>query len=362
MADQKVVAPEGAQNTEVNVRDTLQPWETSLRGPEGVSLESALFGGWESAEDNPETDGVLEAEAESEEDEETVDEALEVEEEADESEDSEDEPEADGESDEGEEQEDSDTEALYKVVLPGGEEAEVTLEELTKGYSRQADYTRKTQETAAIRKEAVEKRDQYLHGLKELEAVVAAVRPEEPDWQKLRAENPAEYAALREDFKQYEDRLAAVRRRVTEIEQEQQAEANKALEQYAQAEYERLLQVYPEWKDPSVRENARKELWEFAQEAYGLSPEELSQVVDHRLIRVLRDAHKGRSVEAKVKELPRKPVAGAKKVLKPGATNGRKGENKTSKTAKQRQAAATRWRQTGRAQDALSFFETFVDD
>lgn len=43
------------------------------------------------------------------------------------------------------------SESHYKVKI-GGKEQEVTLEELTKGYMRQADYTRKTQELAERRK------------------------------------------------------------------------------------------------------------------------------------------------------------------------------------------------------------------
>ena len=51
---------------------------------------------------------------------------------------------------------------LFEVTLPGGEKAEVTLDELSKGYSRQSDYTRKTEELAAQRRQLAEEREQAL--------------------------------------------------------------------------------------------------------------------------------------------------------------------------------------------------------
>lgn len=40
----------------------------------------------------------------------------------------------------------------YTITLPGGEEVEVTLDEMRRGYLRQSDYTRKTQEVAEARR------------------------------------------------------------------------------------------------------------------------------------------------------------------------------------------------------------------
>ena len=45
---------------------------------------------------------------------------------------------------------------LYKVVVDG-QEQEVTLDELTKGYSRQSDYTRKTEKLSQDRKSVEQK-------------------------------------------------------------------------------------------------------------------------------------------------------------------------------------------------------------
>jgi len=76
-----------------------------------------------------------------------VDEAQEeTEDEAEEEEDSEESPE------EEESEDESETETVYTVRVDG-KDVEVTEDELLKGYSRQADYTKKTQELAEYRKE-----------------------------------------------------------------------------------------------------------------------------------------------------------------------------------------------------------------
>lgn len=61
--------------------------------------------------------------------------------------------EPDDESGEGDEEDGGDDEGELYTVKVDGEEQQVTLDELRSGYSRQADYTRKTQELASRRRE-----------------------------------------------------------------------------------------------------------------------------------------------------------------------------------------------------------------
>ena len=49
---------------------------------------------------------------------------------------------------------------LYKLTI-NGQETEVTLDELKKGYSRQSDYTRKTEKLSQDRKSVEEKNSEY---------------------------------------------------------------------------------------------------------------------------------------------------------------------------------------------------------
>ena len=59
--------------------------------------------------------------------------------------------EGDEDEDAEEPQEDTEDEASFEVTLPGGQKVTVPLSELVAGYSRQQDYTRKTQALAAER-------------------------------------------------------------------------------------------------------------------------------------------------------------------------------------------------------------------
>ena len=76
-------------------------------------------------------------------------------------EETEEEEEADEAEEESEEtDEEAEEELLYAVKVDGGEQ-EVTLDELMKGYSRQSDYTKKTQELAEGRKAIGQLYSQY---------------------------------------------------------------------------------------------------------------------------------------------------------------------------------------------------------
>ena len=78
------------------------------------------------------------------------------------------------------------------TVKVDGQEVEVTQEELINGYSRQQDYTRKTQELSQQRKtieqqqaELTQRDAIYSQLLPKMEAQLKGVLGEEPDWQRL---------------------------------------------------------------------------------------------------------------------------------------------------------------------------------
>jgi hypothetical protein len=91
------------------------------------------------------------------------------------------------EEEEGDEEGESESETESYTVRVGGKEIEVTWDELIAGYSRTADYTRKTQAVANERKAfeqeqaAVrEEREEYGKRLEILKQTLAANQPEEP--------------------------------------------------------------------------------------------------------------------------------------------------------------------------------------
>lgn len=105
-------------------------------------------------------------------------------------------------------------------------------------------------------------------------------------WDKLRAENPAEYAALSTEVNQRRQQLQQI---LQQVSQERQTEAQAANQQTAQAvaaERERLLAARPEWRDPATLANDQRSMIEAARK-FGFTDAELNQVNDHRQLLVL---------------------------------------------------------------------------
>ena len=121
--------------------------------------QEALLGLMESEEEKPETEEAQHAE-EEEYQPETEDESFEEE--------SEEEEEAEEAEEESEETEGEEEEELYAVTV-NGEEVAVSLDELLSGYSRQSDYTRKTQEVANDRKEIESLQQQYNSEIQQIQ-------------------------------------------------------------------------------------------------------------------------------------------------------------------------------------------------
>lgn len=311
------------------------------------SLFDSLASDPDFAEDET-TESVDESQAEIDESQEEV---IEAESEDFDEEDVEDEGEVeDEEYDEAEEDEEPD---LYAVKVDG-EEVEVTLDELLSGYSRTRDYTQKTQAVAEERKqveslksEAQQARDRYLAGLQQLEQALA---PDEPDWDKLREDlSPDQFAA----------RWADHQRRVQDLQKLQQhrvQEQREREQEILSQEQKALVEAVPEWKDGEVKQEELGELHSYAKNL-GYSDEELSQVYDHRVLLMLRDAKRYRDLKAKGTEAT-KGKKKTSKTLKPGA---RKKTSPKAKSRKQAERAMKRLESSGRPEDAAAVFLETLD-
>lgn len=183
-------------------------------------------------------------------------------------------------------------------VKADGEELEVTLDELQKGYSRQADYTRKTQKVAEAlkaadteRAEARAKRELYAAQLDKVSKILDSAAPEgEPDWAKLKTElTPDEYAATYTDWQLLERRKQAVKSEQERVAQEKQAEEAEARAKFVQAEREKLSTTVPEWKDPEKFKAGMTEVVQYLK-GQGFVDAEIGQVVDARHVQLLRKA------------------------------------------------------------------------
>lgn len=247
----------------------------------------------------------------------------------------------------------------------GDREEFVSEDEAYNGYLRQADYTRKTQAIAAAQKEhakaleaAAQRREQYDAGLKQIEDALVVMMPREPDWDRVRAEHPAEYPQLFTDWQRYQQRLNLVKSERARVDQERQAdEASKASERRKEAA-DRLLEVIPEWKDPSKRDADRVKLSSLAHE-FGYSEQEIAAIEDPRQVLLLRDALRYKELlakQAKAKAAIGKAPVGATKTATPGTAGAITRTTTTSQAAK---AAKSRLAKTGNVDDAAeAIFQT----
>ena len=263
-----------------------------------------------------------------------------------------------------EEQEDDETEEeeqpRYKVKA-AGEEKEVTLDELVKGYQLGADYTKKTTEVAEQRKandaeraaieEAKYARDTYAQRLQAIEQFINSQTPQE-DLSYLKENDPIGYAVKVAELSEKKDQLNAIRAEQYRIGQIQQSEQAQAMQQRVAQEAQKLTAVLPEFSDPTKGETVRKEIRNYGK-TLGFTDEELSNVYDSRHVVTL---HKAMMYDKLQKSKPAitKKVSEAPKMLKAGSGNTKANNSETIKRQTQQ------LRESGKVRDAAALFENLI--
>ncbi len=274
--------------------------------------------------------------------------------------------ESEEESEEGEEseeeEEEPESEPVYEVKVNGKTE-KVSLREALDGYQRQADYTRGKQAVAEERKkseaEAVQlrqARDQYAERLEALALTLKDTLPKEPDWDKLRSEDPTQYAVQRADFARLKERQAEVEAEQRRVYEERVSDWSKQQDALLKAETEKLLEALPEWKDETKAKDEKAKLVDYVTQTYGWTDAELGNVTDHRLMLVLRKAMLYDEGQTKGKDKIRDKVKPAPVVLKPG--HRERSPERGPKTAVKR--ARQTLRKTGRTEDAAAYIATLL--
>ena len=265
-----------------------------------------------------------------------------------------------GDDDDGEEADtDEDEEPVYSVRI-AGQEVEVPLSELVKGYSRTADYTRKTQELAAARQEFGSEvqqtrvlREQYAQRLQQVQQLLQQADPQ-VNWEKLRAEDPIEFAAQWADHQRRQEALQQVQAEQAQIHQRRQYETQVQQVQALEQAKVQLMGMIPEWKDPKVAKAEREAMKDFGR-TLGYSDDELGGITDPRAVVLLRMAQKYQTLVQRRSTL--KPVRTVKApVLKPGTSSPRKEARQVSELTRMKQSHA----KTGTVRSAAALFEKLL--
>lgn len=219
---------------------------------------------------------------------------------------------------------------LRVAVKVDGEAAEATLKDLVDGYQMRQAAEKRLEEakskaktiTEESAKKAVELDVQFSVAAKLIERAEGLLQDDTSgvDWAKLRQNDPAEYAAKREEIKERRERIQAMKQEAVESYQTgiatQKQESEAALQQRLQAESAKLLEALPDWQDVDKAKAGKAKLAEYLL-GQGFAREDVLGASDHRLILMaekarLYDAMKSSSDAAK------KKVARVPKVMKPG--------------------------------------------
>ena len=246
---------------------------------------------------------------------------------------------------------------LY-TVKQNGIEIEVTLEELQNGYSRQQDYTRKTQELANQRKEIEsqqaelrQKDDIYKDLLPKLEANLKAELGEEPDWKAIYEEDPIAYVREKDIWNEKQKRLEAAQTEQQRIKDEELAEQQKQIKEFVEFGNQQLLEKVPEWKNSEKANSEKIAIRDYAINVLGFTPQEMDQVYDYRILLGLRNSWlHDKTVKATKKKPTQKAPA---RVARPGTANQ---VRKTTPLKKSKQKLA----KSGKVQDAAKVFEQLI--
>jgi hypothetical protein len=246
------------------------------------------------------------------------------------------------------------------TVKIDGKTMQIPLHEALQGYQRTADYTRKTEALAHERKAALaeaeavrQERAQYAYLLdnlaKQLDNEAAAG---EPDWERLRFEDPVEFAVKRLEWQDKAERRRAIAAEQARVNEASHHEAVKAFQETVTYEAEKLREAVPAWKDEKRWSKDRQAIKEYGL-SLGFTTEELSSATDHRAVLALYKAMKFDSLAAKTP----KPVARAESSPKPLPSGS---SNKPPAKVTERIKASKRLAASGSIEDATDFFKTLL--
>lgn len=271
------------------------------------------------------------------------------------------EAEVEAEAEESEPEDDAETEQPTTVTIKiDGKDVEVTLDELKKGYQRQADYTRKTMEVSAERKaaeaeanKAREERNQYSTKLQEQGALLSALMQEQTqiDWQQLLDSDPVEYLKQQHLYQQRQAALQNIQREQQNVYQLQQQEQAKYVHNFIAQQQQELLAKLPDWKDETKAKAEKSAIKNYLSET-GFSAEEIDSLSDHRSVLVARKAMLYDQMIGKAK-------AAAKKVQNVPQRVERSSTGQSQSLDKRGQAFQ-RLTKSGRVEDAAAVFASLL--
>lgn len=257
------------------------------------------------------------------------------------SEDEDDEDDEDAEEDA--EEEDEEEPADSYTVKVDGEEQQVTLDELKRGYSGQTAINKGLREVAEERKRVqgeAQQIDQVGQALMQMYQRVQEqgfAAPPQPPSSDLLSSDPIGYIEAKDHYEQQLQAYQQQQHEMQQLDAWRQQQAQQQMRQKLEEEARKLTERIPDLADPEKGAEIKRKLARVGAEVYGFSEEELGGITDARAVQVLFDAMRYRQLEEETPKAARK--AEKARALKP--KSAKKGRSRRDRDELMKQAKGT---------------------
>ena len=246
-------------------------------------------------------------------------------------------------------------EPSYTVKVDGSE-MEVTLDELLRGYQREADYTRKTSELSLeksrhndMMQQSQSEINQKLSKLTELTSAAQQELQTEYsniDFEKLYEDDPVEAARLEHKMRKRAENLQR-------IQEETRNNQMNEFQKYLQEQQAKVATMIPDFADPAKASRIKSEMRTYLTKL-GYNNNEIASVYDSRQVMLIKDAMAYDKLKKSNVKVTKK-VAKAPKVVKPGVS-----KTKAAQASKQRRDKLNHLKKTGSVRSAAKVFRDYL--
>lgn len=239
--------------------------------------------------------------------------------------------EAEGEKDEDakseEEPETKEVSAEDGVTVALKDGSKVPLAELTKGYLREQDYRRKTQELGSERRSFAERSAQLAKTTESIVEQLSSLIPKAPE-QALAYTDPTAYVQQQAAHQTALAQLQTLLAKAGEAKSLGDTTTDEIRNERLSKSNDLILEAFPALKDRAKRQEADKKTFAFATDVMGFDAKELSGIEDGRMVVALHYARMGHEAEAAkktaaIKVASKPPVTMPKKPARNGGDQGR---------------------------------------
>lgn len=243
---------------------------------------------------------------------------------------------------------------LHVTAKIDGKETQVSLSDVLKSYQLEGHVNNKSIELSNQRAQHEQERNEWRQAnqtaIQQHQAMANVALQmlnhdfNRVDWNALRVQNPAEFAALQAEYGQRQQQIQGFLQQVTYQQQQQEAQQQQVQQQSLAQERQKLLDAVPEWRDNATFGKDREAISQYARNL-GFQDAELNQIFDHRYMRILHDAARYQALQA-AKPEALKQVRQAPPMAKPGSRVD------SNPSAAKRQQVMDRLNRNPRDQDA----------